>query len=268
MKEPIRINSRDNQHLKFARRVRERKERDHILIEGKRLCREAVSSAISIEQVFMTDAFDDVVFRSVVARDAAQQFILEDRLLNSIADTESPQGIVMIAHRPATRSVEELFQIREALPLWICLEKPNNPANLGAVLRTAEAAGVRGVFLTSNSADPFASKALRASMGSAFRIPIASVEELSDLFEKARSSGITIAAMAAGGKRDYLEMDWTKPTLLVVGSEADGLSKEITDTADQLIRIEMKKPVESLNLAVSAGVVMFEAQRQNRLANR
>jgi len=174
----------------------------------------------------------------------------------------------MIARRPANRSVEELFQIKGGLPLWVCLEKPNNPSNLGAVLRTAEAAGVRGVILTANSADPFASKALRASMGSAFRIPIALVEGFSDLLEMARLSSVTVAAMVASGNCDYLEVDWTKPTLLVVGSEADGLSKEIADATDKLIRVEMKEPVESLNLAVSAGVVMFEAKRQNGLANR
>jgi TrmH family RNA methyltransferase len=105
-------------------------------------------------------------------------------------------------------------------------------------------------------------------MGSALRVPIASAHEPAKVFEMARTLGIAVAAITPSGDRDYLDFDWTKPTLLVVGSEALGLSNKTIEAADQVIRIEMEEPVESLNLAVSAGIVMFEAKRQNRLTNR
>jgi TrmH family RNA methyltransferase len=268
MKDLVRITSRENQHLKFARRVRDRKERDFIFVEGKRLCREAVSSGVAIEQVFVSEKLVESDFVNGIDDRSSERFIVSDDLIGSIADTDSPQGIVMIGRRPANRSVDELFQIDGALPLWIFLENPNNPSNLGALFRTAEAAGARGAFLTRSSVDPFTSKTLRASMGSAFRFPIASNVDPAAVFERARSSKIGIVAMDAAGTKDYLEVDWAKPTLLVVGNEAAGLSSESMHDADQVIRIEMKKPVESLNLAVSSGIVLFEAARQARLPDR
>ncbi len=269
MNEAVRITSRDNQHLKFARRVRDRKEPGHIFIEGKRLCREALASGVSIEQIFCSDKLAGAEFERIRIDSSIPSFIVGDGLIASIADTDSPQGIVMIARRPESKTIEELFGNwqRASLPLWVCLERPNNPSNLGAVLRTAEAADVRGVFVTSDSADAFAPKALRASMGSAFRLPIASVSDPEVLFRTAKRVGVTIAAMDSTGECSYLGFDWTKPTLLILGAEASGLSSEAARTADHIIRIEMKKPVESLNLAVSAGVVLFEAVRQNRLSD-
>ncbi len=260
MNEPLRITSRDNQHLKFARRVRDRKEPDFIFIEGKRLCREAVESGLQIETVFVSERLAET--------SSAGSFIVSDRLISSIADTDTPQGIVMIARRPANRSIDELFKIAGSgtMHLWVCLQKTNNPSNLGAVIRTAEAANVSGVIATVDSADPYAPKSLRASMGSAFRLPIAWDAEPHSILEAAQARGIAVAAMAAEGDINYVDLDWRKPTLLVVGSEADGVSKDVLEKVDRLVRIDMKGPVESLNLAVSAGIVLFEAARQNRIS--
>ena len=258
MNEPLRITSRDNQHLKFARRVRDRKEPDFIFIEGKRLCQEAASSGLEIETVFVSETFAEVSTRG--------SFVVSNSLIASIADTDSPQGIVTIARRPANRQIDELFATADPqfMNLWICLEKTNNPSNLGAVIRTAESAGASGVIVTTGSADPYAPKSLRASMGSAFRIPIAWGIDASVAVEAAKTRGVAIVAMASAGDSNYLDYDWKKSSLLVVGSEADGVSKGVLDRADHLIRIDMRAPVESLNLAVSTGVVLFEAARQNR----
>ena len=270
MNQPLHITSRDNQHLKFARRVRDRKEPDYIFIEGKRLCREAVVSGVAIEYMFVSDRFNAAEFDAFTNKENVRVFVVADSLIASIADTDSPQGIVMVARRTSVITVVELFEDPDlkSLPVWICLEGPTNPSNLGAVIRTAEAAGAPGVIITAGSVDPLAPKTLRASMGSAFRVPIALAANTAEIVDAARAKGLTVAGMDASGERDYLELDWTKPTLLVVGSETDGLSKEATDHADQIVRIGMKKPVESLNLAVSTGIVLFEAARQFRLADR
>jgi TrmH family RNA methyltransferase len=268
MNPPILITSKDNQHLKFARRVRDRKEDDLIFIEGKRLCREAVSSGVEIEKVFVSERLKESEFAAEIGGSIGEIFVIGDELLDSIADTDSPQGIVMIARRPRKRTVHELFQFNDGLPLWLFLVRPNNPSNLGALCRTAEAAGSRGAFLGTGSADPFASKTLRASMGSVFRFPIAPDADHTPVFGAARSKAISVIAMDAEGGKDYLELDWTKPTLLVVGNEASGLSTDCLAEADEVVRIDMKQPVESLNLAVSAGIVLFEAVRQSWLSDR
>jgi TrmH family RNA methyltransferase len=268
MKPSISITSKENQHVKFARRVRDRKEHDFIFIEGKRLCGEAVSSGVAIERVYVSEKLAESEFLAGIGDHSRERFIVNEDVMGSIADTDSPQGIVMIAQRPPNLSADELFRIDGSLPLWLFLENPGNPLNLGALFRTAEAAGARGAFLTSNSADPFGSKTLRASMGSAFRLPIASDVNHADVFDGARSRGISILAMDASGQKNFLEVDWAKPTLLVIGNEAAGVSRICIESADQVVRIEMKKPVESLNMAVSAGIVLFEAVRQVRSSNR
>jgi TrmH family RNA methyltransferase len=268
MRKPLRITGRDNQHLKFARRVRDRKETDFIIIEGKRMCGEAVSSGVRVEMAFLSDTYQASEFEVLDFGEDVPAFVVTNTLFSSIADTDSPQGIILIARRPEKRKIDGLLDVTGGIPLWVCAESLNNPSNLGALIRTAEAAGARGLFLTANSADPYAPKSLRSSMGSAFRLPIAATENTAEIFGAAKSRGLSIAAMDASGSLEYMELNWTKPTLLVVGSEAHGISKTTAEQADHLIRIEMKKPVESLNLAVSAAVVLFEAARQNRLPDR
>ena len=138
----------------------------------------------------------------------------------------------------------------------------NDPSNLGAVIRTAEAAGARGVIIAKGSADPFSPRSLRASMGSAFRMPIWSDAEVTKVLEWAREHQTIITATAADDGISYLKVDWTRPRIVVFGSEAHGVGKTLLSAADEKVRIPIVNDVESLNLAVSAGVLLFEARRQ------
>ena len=270
MTEAFRISSRDNQHLKFARRVRDGRENDYIFIEGRRLCEEAVKSNLNVESVFCSDEFlDSGHTETFFAKHVEQKFLLSEQLLKSIADTNNPQGIVILAQRPKQPLFESLLsEATSPLPIWIFLERINNPSNLGAIMRTAEAAGVRGVIVSEGSADPFSPKSLRASMGSAFRLPVVTRSELSQVNKLAAKYGITAAAVDPAGKDIYTDADFTKPKLLVFGSEADGLPEALVDVLENSLRISIEPSVESLNLAVACGVVLFEARRQNGLSDR
>ncbi|MGH9946162.1 MAG: TrmH family RNA methyltransferase [Pyrinomonadaceae bacterium] len=259
----MKIASRDNEKLKFARRVRDGKESGFIFIEGKRLCLEAVQSGIPIEIIFATEHFRESADEHL--HDSANLFEITEPLLDSIADTQTPQGIVIIARRPADASIDEFFTTSDVgLPLWIYLYKVSNPSNLGAVIRTAEAAGIRGVIVSEGSADPFSPKSVRASMGSLFRMPIISGVPTTDLINVAMEKGIRTAAVGADGKSNYLEVDWNVPTILIFGSEATGVPADAKRVADESIMIPMNSSVESLNLAVSCGIILFEAVRKIR----
>jgi RNA methyltransferase, TrmH family len=256
-----RITSRVNSRIVNARKVRDGKVSELIFIEGKRLAEEALRSKIEVIECFVSDDFaDDAIFETVKKQNAVVA-VVSEKLLRSIADTESPQGIILIAKSPISSQTFEIGKSQLPLVLYLC--EINNPSNLGAVLRTAEAAGVTNVMISKNSADPFSPKALRASMGSAFRLNITTGCEFDEITKLAAKNNLLTIGADASATTNYTDVDWTKPRLLVIGSEAHGLSSEHKKTLDELVSIPMANDVESLNLAVSVGVILFEAKRQN-----
>jgi len=263
------ITSRDNARLKHARKVRDGKSDDAIFVEGIRLCEEALRSNMDVSECFVSSkALKNervkVLAAAVVGNDVRISE-LPDEIFRSIADTDSPQGIALICKRPSCKrkDFEVHFHLAtDRVPVVIFLEEANNPANIGAILRTAEAADAAGVIVSKNSADPFSARALRASMGSAFRVPIWQGTDFGKAVAWARTLSLIITAADISGDKVYTQIDWKVPRLLVFGSEARGLAEGDKRKIDDLIRIPINSRVESLNLAVSAGVILFEAKRQ------
>jgi TrmH family RNA methyltransferase len=191
-----------------------------------------------------------------------------DRLFSTLADTVNSQGVILIAKRPETRSgLQKRSGSESNSDLFVFLQETNDPSNLGAVLRTAEAAGVTGVIISGGSVDAFSPKALRAGMGATFRVPIWDSAEFSDCIAWTNENGIQTIAADISGTKSYSDVDWLKPSLVVFGSEANGLSKAEIDLADEVVIIPMQNGVESLNLAVSSGIILFEALRQKLAAS-
>lgn len=263
MKETEKITSRDNRRLVHARKVRDGRIAEQIFIEGRRLAKEALRSGIELDECFVTESFDDGDVLDMVSQLGVSIANLPDRIFGSIADTKQSQGIILIGKRPA--SALELIEgrlKRSRIPIVVFLEAINNPSNLGAILRTAEAADAAGVIVSKNSADVFSPKALRSAMGSAFRLAVFDHADLWDILRWARSVDLVIMGASANGDKSYLDIEWNIPRLLILGSEAHGLSESDMKQVDEVIRIPMDKKVESLNLAVSCGIFLFEAKRQ------
>lgn len=252
------IRSKDNAKLKLAREVRDGRNAELIFIEGFRLAAEALRSQIDVRLCLVSDeigAGNELLNRVAAAK--IPTAIVAAKLFAGIADTRTPQGIVMLAERPAARELTRVL----GEGLVALLKQANDPSNVGSILRTAEAAGVGAVILTKGSADAFSPKALRASMGAAFRVPVVQGLDFADSLTMAKDSGMIVTAADIKGDKNYTEIDRKKPRLLVLGSEAHGLDDAELSLADEVIKIQMKNGVESLNLAVSAGIIMFEAAR-------
>ena len=139
-----------------------------------------------------------------------------------------------------------------------------NPGNLGALLRTAEAAGATGAYLTDGAADPFSWKALRGSMGSAFRLPHRRRLSTADALARLQARGVSVVAADPGGAQRYDEADLRRPVAILLGPEGAGLSPAARARASAALAIPMARGVESLNVGVAAGVLFFEAARQRR----
>lgn len=261
----MKISSRDNSLLRRARAVRDGKIADSIFIEGLRLSEEAVSSDLQIESV---------IYSSHVARKERAANLIEklesraevsaeisEKLLESISFTKTPQGIVVLANRPPHD--ENSFAANQPnCPLLVILHEINNPVNVGAIVRTAEAAGATGIIATAQTADPFSPKALRGAMGSAFRVPAWTGLTLDAAISWCRSRNIVTIAADASAETGFTDVKWRKPHALILGRESEGLTPKEIAAAGGAIRIPMQGAAESLNVAVAAGIILFEAARQ------
>ncbi len=262
----IEITSKDNQHLKNARRIRDGKELGFIHIEGVRIFEEALRSNTGLEQIFVTrSAAQDERVGSLLSRLKVPVFELNESLIDTISDTESPQGIVAIASRPTPGRAELALRLKhrdEFVPMVVMLDRINNPSNLGAMIRSAEAAGIAGMITSSGSADAFSPKAIRGSMGSCFRFPIWQQAKIGEVFAWVNEMDLNLIGLTGDGDRTIYEVDWSIPNLLVVGSEAHGISADLVAILSGKVRIPISENVESLNLTVAASIAMFEARRK------
>jgi TrmH family RNA methyltransferase len=261
----MKITSRDNSLLRRARAVRDGKVDDLIFVEGLRLCEEALTSNLRIEaDVYSQQIAQKTKAAKLIAQltDRAKSSVsVSEKLLESISYTKTPQGIVVIAARPAS-DIDSMTGRQPAKPLIVMLHETNNPVNVGAILRTAEAAGATGVIVTAHTADPFSPKALRGAMGSAFRLPVWNGGTFAEAVQWCRAQGIQVICADVSARKIFSDVDWRKPAALLVGRESTGLSKEELASAGLAVRIPMKGSAESLNVAVATGVILYEAARQ------
>lgn len=265
------ISSRDNPRLKHARMVRDGRIREQIFIEGLRLCEETLRANIEISEVFFTENFAKDARHEKFLRDAARYNLIEvsDKIFNSLSDTKTSQGVIVIADKPdnGKEIIEKNLQ-KAKFPLVVLLHQINNPANLGAILRTAEAVGVSGIITTKNSTDVFSPKALRGAMGASFRIPVWTNIDYFAVLEWARQFSLKSVCADINSSKSYTEIDWRIGRLLIFGSESHGLTDEEREATVERLIIPMENGVESLNIAVACGVILFEAKRQQSKPKR
>lgn len=233
-----------------------------ILLDGIHLLLEAHASGVPIESA----AFDHHLLDARPARAFAEQLrssgtevlIVSTKVMESMSPVRTPSGAVGIARRflvPLDAAVGGLSA------LVVVAHDIQDPGNVGGIIRTAEAAGASAFIGSTGTADPFGWRALRGSMGSALRFPIARAD-FNEALRACRKAGLVITALVPRGGEPYFKSDFRKPTALLLGSEGPGLPRAIGQHADQQVSIPMQGPVESLNVGVAAALVLYEAFRQ------
>jgi TrmH family RNA methyltransferase len=192
---------------------------------------------------------------------AAEWFYVNDEILDSLSDTRAHQGILAVLEKREHRW--EDLRKREGLILLLC--ELQDPGNLGTIFRVTEAGKGAGLVLTRGTIDPFNPKAVRASMGSLFRLPFLVDQVSSEALQTLRSLGYRIFSTSVEEGTSLWEADFSRPTAVLFGQEGGGLSGELLEAADGLITIPMNPAVNSLNVAISAGLVVYEAWRQRTI---
>jgi TrmH family RNA methyltransferase len=238
-----------------------------LLLDGAHLVSEALAAGLALECVALDPDRVPPHERAALTRSvpAAQLVTVSRAVLDAMSPVRTPSGVVALAARPA-RTLSDLLSDRSRLVLGAV--DVQDPGNLGAIVRAAEAGGAGGVVCTTNGADPFGWKALRGAMGSAFRLPVPRVATIDHAVASARAAGWRVVATVGRGEASLYDVDLTVPTLLLLGSEGHGLVPAVVDAADARVSIPMDGAVESLNVAVAAALLVYEARRQRHLQPR
>ena len=249
-----RITSRTNPRIQRARSLRESKYRKQTgchFVEGDKLVREALSSGVELETVFVREGYAGPVDFP------CETVLVTDGVMDALSTAGTPQSLCAVAKTPDL-ALPDAFSGTVLL-----LEDVQDPGNVGTMIRTAAAFGFDGVLLLGGCADPWGPKAVRASMGAVFRLPVWEREDAEETLRELQEAGLPLYAAAlredavpAGGQSFPPEL------VLAIGNEGHGLSRRVLDLADTVLRIPMEPGAESLNAAAAAAVLMWEVYRE------
>ncbi|MBV8672092.1 MAG: RNA methyltransferase [Acidobacteriaceae bacterium] len=255
------VQSRQNARVKELRagfKQSSRTEQGRIAIEGEHLLLEAVASRLSISTVFVR-AGSEHLLSHLRLPESAEILALPREVFSSAVDTESPQGIAALVE-PPDFTLDRIFAGSSA-PLIVIAAGLQDPGNLGTLIRSAEAFGAAGLINLPGTVSPWNQKALRASAGSSFRLPVISVREDEALAALASRDISVFAAVASGGE-SVTTLDLTRPAALIIGNEGSGLPHKILSSATATVTIPVPGSVESLNAAIAGSILLYEASRQ------
>jgi len=253
------ITSVANEKVKYVRSLYRRRGRYRerlFIIEGVRLVGEAFRAGIVPALLFYSEGADAIPGRRELLEEAHKRelaaFAVSEKVMKALADTVSPQGVLAVV--PFVELAPPLSP-----SLALVADRLRDPGNLGSILRSANAAGVEQVILAPKTVDSYNPKVVRGAMGAHFRLPIAALSwpEIAETL-----TGVQVVLADVRAEQVYHEVDWTKPSALIIGGEAHGASREARQLAAATIAIPMHGEVESLNAAVAASGILFEAARQ------
>ncbi len=250
------ISSQSNSKVKYVRHLqRDRRFRARekaFVVEGSRWFRELLVTSELIKWVFYTDTWSETAVTA--AELPAQSFLVDEAVMASMSATETPPGILAVATQPS-------LPLPSPLSFALICDRVTDPGNLGTLLRTGGAAGVEAVFLSPGCVDSYNPKVVRSSMGAHLRLSIRQWEWTQ--IKTAVADMQVLLAVVADGEM-YTAVDWQNPSALIIGSEAHGVGPIATQIATERITIPMHAHTESLNAAMAAGVILFEAVRQRQ----
>ena len=261
------IASPHNTRIKSAAKLHKRHERDRtgsILIEGIRELSRALERGIVVEEVFCCRDLLDRESSEPVMRGIEERGIpltaVGRKAFEKLAYREATGGLVALARRPSS-ALEDLPE--RDCPLYLVVDSVEKPGNLGALMRSADGAGAAGVIITDPGTDLFNPNAIRSSLGTIFTVPNAMAEtSLAIRWLKARN--VAIVTTSPAGEAFYTEADFTGPSAIVVGSEDRGLGRGWLEASDRSVRIPMRGAADSLNVSVTAAILLYEALRQRQ----
>ena len=267
--------SRQNARIKYVRRLYQKKFRDSegkFLIEGVRFLEEGINANWPLEAVFYESSLEEGDRGRLLLEHLSKSGVtinaVDKTLFSEMADTESPQGILAVAKKPLQPHFNPVEWRKDQKDLLVLVDGVQDPGNLGTIIRSADAAGADCVFVLKGTVDPYNTKTLRSTMGSIFHIPIVNVDELGEFLAGLLAGDWSLVVGDPAAQKLLCKADLTCETVLVIGSEASGVSADLHRKASHLVKIPMPGRAESLNAGVAAGIMLYETVRQRMAAGR
>lgn len=237
-----------------------REKEQSYLVEGPHLVEEAIKGQADIGALLMTEGYiRSNRLNSFITEHPSRCFLVSEQVLHKLSDTETPQGILAVIRMKKW----SLAPFLEGNRLLLLLDAIQDPGNLGTMIRTADAAGVDGIILGKGTVDVYNSKAVRSTMGSLFHLPIVQ-EDLLHVCDMLVEHQFNITATSLEGAIPYDEASYIGPTAIVIGNEGNGVSQEVLSRSHSRVKIPIYGQAESLNAAVAAAIMMYEAIRQRK----
>ncbi|MFC5451523.1 TrmH family RNA methyltransferase [Paenibacillus aestuarii] len=255
------IMSVQNNRVKEWAQLLERRGRDKqgkYLIEGYHLVEEALRAGAPVETIVFSVDKGRPEELAAWAADRVEWVGVSQAVLDKCSDTQTPQGIFAVVTKPGLDPDELLAS---ALELAVVLDGVQDPGNLGTIIRSADAVGASAVVLGRGTVDLYNPKTIRSTMGSMYHLPIVEADLL-ELLPRARERGVRLVTTSLQAQRSCYDTDLRQPTWLILGNEAKGVSPEVAAQSDVQVIIPMQGKAESLNVAMAATVLLFEASRQ------
>ena len=251
-------NNRIKEILNLKKKAKARRESGLFIIEGIRMAEETPEDLL--ESIYVSESFLKKEGHSPLLEKHPYE-IVSDKVFSQLSDTVTPQGILCVVRQPKY-TFEDM--IKGEAPLLLVLENLQDPGNLGTIVRTGEGAGVSGILLTKDAVDMYNPKVVRSTMGAIYRVPFLYMEDIETILKQLQQKKITTYAAHLEKSESYDNYNYQTGTAFIIGNEGNGLSEKALQSAEKRLFIPMCGQVESLNAAVAASLLMYEAARQLR----
>ena len=259
------ITSKDNEFIKHLKKLKEKKYREEyneFIVEGIKMIQEAIDEGSEIKHIIICDdCKTQGSFSSEFLYEIAKYncVYVTEKIFSGITDVMNPQGILAIIDKK-----NKSDDIDYNSNLFLILDDIQDPGNMGTILRTADSINLKQIIVSKGTADCYNPKVVRSTMGAIFRVNVIECEDLKKIIKEMKKRKIKVYATDLATNKSIYDADYKK-SAIVIGNEANGVSKEILELADEKIKIPMTGKTESLNAAVATGIILYEAVRKNNI---
>ena len=255
------ITSKDNETIKHIRKLKEKKYRDEYgeyIVEGIKLINEAIEEKQNVKTIIVCDNCNKEALNQNSMYEVAKLdcIYVDEKVFNTITEVKNPQGILAVVEK---QNKEKQINFNE--DIIVVLDDIQDPGNLGTILRTVDSVGLSQIIVSKKSGDVYNSKVVRSTMGAIFRVNVIESENLKDTIKEIKKHKFNVISTSLDTDKGLYDINLNK-TVIVIGNEANGVSKEIQELSDIKIKIPMLGKTESLNASVATGIVLYEYVRQ------
>lgn len=260
------ISSKDNEMIKNIRKLKEKKYRDienEFIVEGIKLVEEAIEENATIKQIVVCEECvnDGTLTQEIRYKIAKCECIyVTEKVFNLLSDVKTPQGILAVIRKKNKNN-----EIDYSQDIIIALDGIQDPGNLGTILRTVDSAGLNQIIISKNSADSYNPKVVRSTMGAIFRVNIIETDNLVETLKQVQKNKFEVVVTALDTNNSIYDIEY-KNKAIIIGNEANGVSKEVQDLANKKVKIPMLGKTESLNASVATSIMIYEYVR-NKILN-